>query len=141
MPGRKPGEISECTERVYSIGNLAQEFDITTRTIRFYESLGLIQPQRKGASRIYSHRDRARLILILRGKNLGFSLDEIAEYIALYDADPQQVKQTRLLLEMVETTISDLDRKRADLDRTLTELKDIRKRCQTHLDDRAKKLK
>lgn len=129
----KLGEKSENANQTYSIGNLAQEFDITTRTIRFYESLGLIKPQRKGASRIYSVRDRARLVLILRGKNLGFSLDDIAEYIALYDADPEQVTQTRHLLDKVEATIGDLDTKLADIERTLAELKDIRKRCRSHL--------
>ncbi len=129
----KLSEKSDDAGRTYSIGNLAQEFDITTRTIRFYESLGLIKPERKGASRIYSVRDRARLVLILRGKNLGFSLDDIAEYIALYDTDPEQVTQTRHLLEKVEATIKDLDTKLIDIERTLTDLKDIRARCQVHL--------
>jgi len=133
LPRDKLNEKSDDAGRTYSIGNLAQEFDITTRTIRFYESLGLIKPERKGASRIYSVRDRARLVLILRGKNLGFSLDDIAEYIALYDTDPEQVTQTRHLLEKVEATIKDLDTKLIDIERTLNDLKDIRARCQSHL--------
>lgn len=133
LPRDKLNEKSDDAGRTYSIGNLAQEFDITTRTIRFYESLGLIKPERKGASRVYSVRDRARLVLILRGKNLGFSLDDIAEYIALYDTDPEQVTQTRHLLEKVEATIKDLDTKLIDIERTLNDLKDIRARCQSHL--------
>ncbi len=138
LPRDKLGEKSGDSERTYSIGNLAQEFNITTRTIRFYESLGLIMPERKGASRIYTVRDRARLVLILRGKNLGFSLDDIAEYIALYDTDPEQVTQTRHLLEKVEATINDLDTKLLDIERTLNDLKDIRERCQAHLKVRKK---
>lgn len=137
MPRDKLGEKSDDSERTYTIGNLAQEFDITTRTIRFYESLGLITPQRRGSSRIYSVRDRARLVLILRGKNLGFSLDDIAEYIALYDADPQQLTQTRHLLEKVESTIEDLETKLADIERTMTDLKDIQQRCLVHIKQRS----
>ena len=64
---------------LYTIGELAGEFNVTTRTIRFYESKGLISPARRGVARAYSRRDRARLKLILRGKNLGFSLEEIAD--------------------------------------------------------------
>jgi DNA-binding transcriptional MerR regulator len=116
-------------EQLFTIGELAEEFDITTRAIRFYEARGLIKPQRRGANRSYSRRDRARLILILRGKNLGFSLEDIAEYLNLYDADPSQLAQTRLLMEKVEAHITDLQQKRADIDRTLRDLKDIRAKC------------
>lgn len=120
-------------ERLYTIGELAGELDVTTRAIRFYEAKGLIAPARRGVARSYTRRDRARLKLILRGKNLGFTLDEIAQYLKLYDADPTQVAQTQLLLTRVETAIEDLQAKRADLDRTLKELKEIRTQCQSHL--------
>lgn len=116
-------------ERAFTIGELAEEFDITTRAIRFYEARGLIKPLRIGTNRSYSRRDRARLMLILRGKNLGFSLEDIAEYLDLYDSDPGQLMQTQLLLSKVESHIADLQGKRADLDRTLRELKDIRSKC------------
>ena len=106
---------------------------MTTRAIRFYEAKGLIAPARRGVARSYSRRDRARLMLILRGKNLGFSLEEIAQYLALYDADPAQVAQTRMLLARIEAAIEDLQTKRADLDRTLRDLKDIRAQCVQHL--------
>lgn len=119
--------------RLYSIGELANEFDVTTRTIRFYESKGLIAPARRGIARSYSRRDRARLKLILRGKNLGFSLEAIAEYLKLYDADPSQMAQTQMLLAGVEEAIEDLQAKRADIDRTLKELKDIRAQAIEHL--------
>ena len=125
-----PGE----SERLYTIGELADELAVTTRAIRFYEAKGLIAPARRGVARSYSRRDRARLMLILRGKNLGFSLEEIAQYLALYDADPAQVAQTRMLLARIEAAIEDLQMKRADLDRTLRDLKDIRAQCVQHLE-------
>ena len=120
-----------------SIGDLAAEFDITTRAIRFYEARGLLAPLRKGANRSFTRRDRARLRLILRGKNLGFTLEDIAEYLALYDADPTQVTQTKLLLDRVEAHIAGLVAKRADLDRTLDDLKEIRAQCRRHLGKQA----
>jgi DNA-binding transcriptional MerR regulator len=124
---------TEDSERLHTIGELASEFKVTTRTIRFYESKGLISPARRGVARAYSRRDRARLTIILRGKNLGFSLEEIAAYLKLYDADPTQMAQTQMLLQGVERTIEELQAKRADLDRTLKELKDIRTQCVQHL--------
>ena len=106
---------------------------VTTRAIRFYEAKGLIAPVRRGAQRSYSRRDRARLKLILRGKNLGFSLEEVAQYLKLYDADPSQIAQTQMLLARIERAIDDLQLKRADIDRTLKELKEIRAQCTEHL--------
>jgi DNA-binding transcriptional MerR regulator len=128
----------EGEERLYSIGDLATEVGISTRAIRFYESKGLITPRRVGANRVYSKRDRARLLLILRGKRLGFSLDEVAEYLNLYDADPYQVAQTRLLLQKVEHAISDLEMKQQDIEKTLTELRDIRQLAIQELREREK---
>jgi DNA-binding transcriptional MerR regulator len=106
---------------------------VTTRTIRFYESKGLIAPARRGVARAYSRRDRARLKLILRGKNLGFSLEDIAAYLKLYDTDPTQMAQTQMLLAGVEAAIEDLQAKRSDLDRTLKDLREIRTQCLEHL--------
>src|SRR5262245_11870339 len=129
--GRAPDAPEE--DRLYTIGELAAELGVTTRTIRFYEAKGLIAPARRGVARCYSRRDRGRLKLILRGKNLGFSLEDIAEYLKLYDADPAHIAQTQMLLKGVEEAIEDLQTKRADLDRTLKELKDIRAQCVEHL--------
>jgi len=123
----------EGAARLFTIGELAAELAITTRAIRFYEAKGLIAPARRGVARSYSRRDRARLKLILRGKNLGFTLEEIAHYLELYDADPAQITQTQMLLARIETAIEDLQEKRADLDRTLKELKEIRTQCVEHL--------
>ncbi|MFQ5546624.1 MAG: MerR family DNA-binding transcriptional regulator, partial [Acidiferrobacterales bacterium] len=77
----------------YTIGELAQEFDVTTRAIRFYEDQGLLSPTRNGQARIYTARDRVRLKLVLRGKRLGFSLGEVGKMLDLYDADPSEVGQ------------------------------------------------
>jgi DNA-binding transcriptional MerR regulator len=123
----------EVPERLYTIGELAGELEVTTRAIRFYEAKGLVAPVRRGTQRSYSRRDRARLKLILRGKNLGFSLEEVAQYLKLYDADPSQVAQTQMLLARIERAIEDLQVKRADIDRTLRELKEIRGQCAEHL--------
>ena len=117
----------------YSISDLAREFAITPRTIRFYESRGLIAPARVGTSRHYSKRDRARLMLILRGRNLGFTVEDVGEYLALYDSDPGQVAQTQLLLDKVTAAISGLEKKRADIDAALTDLLEIAERCRVHL--------
>jgi DNA-binding transcriptional MerR regulator len=122
-------------DRMYTIGELAAAHGITTRAIRFYEARGLISPARKGIARAYGRRDRARLLLIMRGKNLGFSLEDIMEFLSLYDADPSQMAQTRLLLQKVETHISSLETKRKDLERTLRDLKDIRALCVGHLSE------
>ena len=120
----------------FSISELASECGVTLRAIRFYEAKGLLRPQRIGKARVYSRKDRARLLLVLRGKNLGFSLEDIADYLRLYDADPAQMAQTRLLLEKVEAAIASLRTKHADLERTLRELDDIRARCVAHLSQR-----
>jgi DNA-binding transcriptional MerR regulator len=126
-------DAGEHPDRLHTIGELAQELAVTTRAIRFYEAKGLIAPARRGIARSYTRRDRARLRLILRGKNLGFTLEEIAQYLKLYDADPAQIAQTQMLLARVERAIEDLQVKRADLDRTLKELKEIRAQCAAHL--------
>jgi DNA-binding transcriptional MerR regulator len=125
---------AEAPDRLYTIGELADELQLTTRTIRFYEAKGLITPARRGAARCYGRRDRARLKLIMRGKNLGFSLEEIGHYLKLYDADPSQIAQTQLLLSRVEIAIVDLQDKRTDIERTLRDLKDIRAQCVAHLE-------
>ncbi len=131
-PGSAGGSDSG-SEPYYAIGELAGAFGLTTRAIRFYEAKGLITPIRKGTSRLYSRRDRARLQMILRGKNLGFSLEEIREFLDLYDADPAQTVQTKHLLGKVDVAITELENKRADIERTLSELAQIRKECLDHL--------
>src|SRR5271156_2276876 len=101
---------------LYSVSQLARQLGVTARTIRFYEDKHLINPQRAGTTRVYTHRDRARLVLILRGKRLGFSLREIKEFLDLYDADPQHHLQTRQLVTAVRKRLSKLNEQRAALE-------------------------
>ncbi len=112
---------------LYAIADLAREFDISTRAIRFYESKGLLRPERVGGTRVFRRRDRARLILILRGKRLGFSLKDIHEYLSLYDADRTHTAQVAKLVEMVDTRMELLARQLEDLKTTMAELTEIRK--------------
>lgn len=121
-------------ERLYTVGELASELEVTARALRFYEDRGLIQPRRAGQNRIYTRRDRARLILILRGKRLGFSLAEVKEWLDLYDADPLQVAQTRHLARRVEARLRRLEQQHEDLEATITELKEIQAQIARHLE-------
>lgn len=111
---------------LFAIADLAREFGISTRAIRFYESKGLLSPERVGGTRVFRRRDRARLTLILRGKRLGFSLRDISEYLSLYDAH-SQTAQVRMLVEMVDKRLALLERQMADLETTVAELREIKK--------------
>ena len=111
--------------RLLSITELAHELAVTPRAVRFYETKGLIKPPRVGSTRVYSYRDRARMLIILRGKRLGFSLAEIKEYLDLYDADPKHLSQLERLLGGVRKRIDLLEDQRRDLELTLGELRDI----------------
>ena len=112
-------------DRFWTVTELARELGVTPRTIRFYEDRGLVLPRRAGTTRVYAARDRARLILILRGKRLGFSLREIKEYLDLYDADPTHASQLRRLLDGVRARVALLEEQSSALDETLTELRKI----------------
>jgi len=135
--GDGAGDPPVKTEPPYKIGDLAAELHITTRAIRFYETKGLIAPRRVGGARTYSQRDRARLLLILRGKRLGFTLGEIGEYLDLYEADPNHARQIQHLLDKVDKSIDDLNQKRTDIEHTLRELKDVRDKCIRALEKRS----
>ena len=111
---------------LFAIADLAKEFGISTRAIRFYEAKGLLSPERVGATRIFRRRDRARLILILRGKRLGFSLRDISDYLSLYDAQ-SQTAQVKMLIAKVDERLGLLEAQKNDLETTITELREIRK--------------
>jgi DNA-binding transcriptional MerR regulator len=115
-------------DELFTISELAKLLDITPRTIRFYEQKGLITPQRAGNTRIYTRRDKARLQLILRGKRLGFSLAEIRDYLDLYEIDRTQTSQLQFLHDKVSERIGDLEAQQRDLQQTLAELYDVRRR-------------
>ncbi|HYG86294.1 MAG TPA: MerR family DNA-binding transcriptional regulator [Azospirillum sp.] len=123
-------------DELYTVNQLAEELGITPRTLRFYEAKGLLTPRRVGNNRVYSKRDRARLMLILRGKRLGFSLEEIKEYLDLYNVDPSQKEQMRVLLTRVRERLDALARQRQDLEATVSELKDIEAQVVTVLKER-----
>lgn len=106
----------------FSISDLCAEFDVTPRALRFYEDEGLIAPERRGTQRIYSHRDRARLAWILRGKRVGFSLAEIKEMIDLYDIGDGRRVQRQVTLERCRDRIALLERQKGDIDAAIAEL-------------------
>ena len=114
----------------YSISELSKEFDITTRSIRFYEDQGLLMPARKGQTRIYNQRDRVRLKLILRGKRLGFSLAETGRLFELYDADKSSAKQLTSIMDLIAKKKSDLKQQLDDINAVLIELNDLEDNCQ-----------
>jgi DNA-binding transcriptional MerR regulator len=119
--------------QTWSIAELAAEYDVTLRTIRFYEDRGLLTPERRGTVRVYHPRDRVRLGLILRGKRLGFSLDEIATIVDMYDAEPGEEGQLVYLLEQIGSRRAELEQRRRDIDETLAELAEVERRCATDL--------
>ena len=119
--------------QTWSIAELAAEYDVTLRTIRFYEDRGLLTPERRGTVRVYHSRDKVRLGLILRGKRLGFSLDEIATIVDMYDAEPGEEGQLVYLLDQITHRRADLEQRRRDIDETLQELSEVEARCQSDL--------
>ena len=121
------------SERTWTIGELAAEHDTTLRTIRFYEDRGLLTPQRRGQARIFRERDRVRLQLIMRGKRLGFTLDEIAHVLGLYDETPGEAGQLEYLIADIERRRAGLMAKRQDLDEALAELDELGRRCRSDL--------
>lgn len=123
----------ENNEQTFSISDLAKEFDITTRSIRFYEDQGLITPKRKGQTRIYSKRDKVRLKLILRGKRLGFTLAETGRLFELYDADKSSATQLKIMLELIEDKKSHLEQQMDDIKVVLMELVTAERRCKDTL--------
>ena len=127
---------SRDTARIYSIAELAREFGITARTIRFYEDEGLVKPRRQGLTRLYSAHDRVRLSWILRGKRLGFSLAEIKELLDLYQVDRTGVQQLRELLRRSRVHIVDLERRRRDLDAHIAEFREVETQVAAELKQR-----
>ena len=123
----------DVTSRTYSIAELAEEFGVTHRTVRFYEDRGLITPERVGTRRVYHPRDRVRLGLVLRGKRLGFDLGEIAKIVDMYDQEPGEEGQLRYLLDQIERRRAELEQRRHDIEVTLAELDEVERRCRDAL--------
>jgi DNA-binding transcriptional MerR regulator len=120
--------------RTWTVGELADDLGVTTRTLRFYEAEGLISPQRAGANRVYGTRDRARLKLILRGRRFGMTLAEIREIVDMYDgAASSERRQLAKLLGRLDEIAADLRARQADLRRTLGEVTDVAEQCRARL--------
>jgi DNA-binding transcriptional MerR regulator len=117
----------------WTITAIAREFGVTLRTIRFYEDRGLLSPERRGTQRIFRARDRVRLALVLRGRRLGFSLDEIATIIDMYDAAPGEAGQLRYLLAQIAARRAELEQRSRDIQASLEELADVERRCREDL--------
>lgn len=119
----------------YTISELAREFDVTTRTIRFYEDQGLLSPRREGTSRVFSPRDRVRLKLALRGKRLGFSLAEIRELFELYDVSRDEHRQIEEFLAKLERRRARLEQQQEDIQAMLSEIDFFANQCRRLLRD------
>jgi DNA-binding transcriptional MerR regulator len=128
---------SESRERAeYSIGDLAREFDVTPRAIRFYEDQGLLAPRRAGQRRIYTLRDRTRLKLTLRGKRLGLTLSEIRELIDMYEPGRDERPQLERFLTVLSSHKASLEQQRSDIDAQLSEIAAFEKRLRKRLGGR-----
>ncbi len=115
------GDLSKAA--MFTIGDLAREFDVTLRTLRFYEDKGLLNPKRDGMNRLYSRRDRARLKLVVMGKRVGFSLTEIKNMLDLYDLRDGQVTQLKVALGRFNDQIALLEQQKKDIEQALAELR------------------
>jgi len=125
--------IKKVSQINYSISDLSKEFDITTRSIRFYEDKGLLSPSRKGQTRIYNQRDKVRLKLILRGKRLGFSLAETGRIFELYDLDETSASQLQLMIDLTSEKKDTLKQQLDDINAVLIELDDLGDNCKKTL--------
>ena len=123
-------QLKAGSDPFHTVTQLARDLGITARTIRFYEDKGLITPQRAGSTRVYTARDRARMILILRGKRLGFSLREIKDYLDLYGVDHTQAEQLRLLRTGVAKRLASLREQFIALKQTIDELEDVQRQAE-----------
>lgn len=125
----------EKTRKTYTIAELAKEFGITHRTIRYYEEQGLIAPQRQGQERVYSDKDRVALVLVLRGKRIGFSLAECRNLIELYDPQEGNKKQLNIMLEKISERRAALEQQMLDIQKIQQELDIAEQRCQSALEE------
>lgn len=127
----------EGTSELFGITELCREFGITLRALRFYEDKGLLSPRRINGARVYTRRDRARLSLILRAKDIGSPLSEIKRYLDLYGHQGEgRAQQLSYVIERTDTEIAELEKKRAQIDKTLAELRVINASCRKHLEAR-----
>ena len=113
-------------DTLYTVPQLSKELDITERAIRFYESKGLVKPNRAGNTRIFNYKDKARLLIILRAKKLGFSLKDIKTYLDLYEVDPSQKIQSKNALEAISHRLFQLEDQKKEINFIIKELKSLK---------------
>jgi DNA-binding transcriptional MerR regulator len=132
-----PGAPAPQAAQLFTIHDLVEEFGVTARTLRFYEEKRLLAPARRGQDRLYSRRDRARLRLVLMGKSVGFSLEEVRDMLDLYDLGDGQETQLRVALARFEEKLRELEVRRTDIDRAYAELSHARDLVRARLARRA----
>ena len=134
-PAKEGSDASAPTGRTWTVGELADDLGVTTRTLRFYEAQRLVNPSRAGGNRVYNHHDRARLRLILRGRRFGMTLEECREIVDMYDgAGTSEARQLRTLLGRLDEIALDLEARQEDLARTLAEVSEVAAQCRSRLD-------
>ena len=121
------------TDRI-DFKQMCARFDVTPRTLRHYEYIELLSPEREGRARFYGSRDIARMTLILRGRKFGFSLEEIRQWLELYDADPEGRTQMQVWIDLADRQLSELDERKRDLEDAISELTVLRDRVRADLD-------
>lgn len=127
MASRTPGRTT------WTIAEIADEFGVSHRTVRYYEDKGLVTPERRGTVRVFHPRDHVRLALILRGKRLGFPLDEIRRIVDMYDEQPGEAGQLTYLLGQIDDRRAELEERRRDVEAALAELDELERRCHDEL--------
>jgi DNA-binding transcriptional MerR regulator len=133
---KRKSETGDLHQETVRIGDMAKEYGVTLRTLRFYEDKGLLRPQRVGSTRLYTRRDKVRLKLILLGRKVGFSLREVKQMIDLYDPTGSNAKQLKLTLEKSEKQLGRLEKQRAAVDEAIGDLKDLMHSVRGMLADR-----
>lgn len=123
--------------RTWTIAEIAEELGTTHRTVRYYESQGLVSPERRGTVRVFHPRDRVRLALVLRGRRLGFPLEQIRRIVDMYDDVPGEAGQLQYLLDQIDERRNELEARRADVEAALAELEELQRRCRADLESLA----
>jgi DNA-binding transcriptional MerR regulator len=140
MPAARPKPaVSPGRETTYTISQLAREFALTTRAIRYYEDEGMLAPERRGRARVYRERERVRLKLILRGKRLGFSLSEVRDLLDLYETGRNERAQLAKFVEMLGLRRARLQQQKEDIDAVLAEIDGVERECRRRLADEARR--
>jgi DNA-binding transcriptional MerR regulator len=133
MTDKKTGEHHTVPGKPHTISELAKEFGVTTRTIRFYEEKGLVSPIREGQKRLFTNADRVRIKLILRGKRIGMTLQECVEFIDMYDPEHNNAEQLQSLIDNVKSRREQLLQQKRDIDEMLEGLKEVQGLCEASL--------